>query len=1163
MERGLKVLQKIALWGWAWAAMVSASGLGWSQESEDSPTFPPARTPDVLVPGARPDVYWLKNAQGVPVMVPRIDYEEFERLLVEASGEKQDQPPPALTQLDLLIEPEEGFARVSVDAAVRLPAPNRSWLSVPIGLASIQWLPSNNQQGRSDLVVQPSGYVWRIEPGLSRDRSLRLSAVCKITSSNSGNSIRLDLPPTATVVRLKLPQGEWDLTASGGGTEVVEPFRTIDGHSVAIVRTTANTLNLAWNRKEERQAMIAVEATSQTKFSPSDDGALVKAVTTCSLRGPTSLGGRTFSIALPPNGQVLEPASNRVGISGYRINRRMDVSDQSQEVDSKPWVFDIEIDDSLARAELDIALEWQISGPANPKTLVCDTPTIEGVQSHSGSMECFIPRGIVFQWAPRGDARLIRQGPAADGSNSMVYAFQFASQPAGIMATWQSLLNRPRIRASHQIEVRENEAVLEGRVDFLSDPTQLPLLQLEWSGWRADRVVIQPSMLERDRSSLQISGDGNRVAVPLNASLFIDELREGSLANVAPASGSGNQEGADRATPGSSQVPTGVRSDSQRSFAVEYVLSMPLSPGDDSLRLSLPQLSWLNQTTQQRSLLTPAGILRVQSWMYRFSEVESLQNGLVPMLSSVPVSGTSPAPFRLSYQVGETGELTEWVAKRYRRPSSTSVDYDASPKLLGSSIEWKHRWVCRSYGGRPERLLLGVPVDMQLRDLLVEGSILELQKMETAATSLESRYVWYPISVPRPPMDDTQTADLLITANSDMSLSWDGTDSLHVDVELPILRSAREEDLLVTDTARIRQTDRSNEGEENREFQLDPERPRWETMLAKSIPVSERDVEIEAEWVQTILNAIYQRDRYVVRFATDREWIDLDVPSSLRKEIEIVLDGRRVAFADVPGATDKIRIDLPPKNRDDRYVLEIFSLRPGPEGLLRRIYLNAPRLSSKKSAAPLIWQVIMPRTEHLVWSSAELAPLYRWEWKDLFFARSSERTQQRMEAELGATKQPEVTLLQINQYDLTTLAGDQVLSAWFVPRSLIWLPVALVILLLSMSLGESSLLKRPWLWSGLLVTWLICSQWSWDISVLLAQTVLAAMGLAVTYGLLRWVLNRRARRRSIFVSRSTSVAIRSHSKNSNLSGAGSNVKESSSKSASTHTAGVQVLEEGS
>lgn len=1163
MERGLKVLRKLALWGWACAALVGLMGSVWAQDSDDSQPFPPTRAPDVLAPGARPDVYWLRNAQGVPVMVPRIDYEEFERLLEEASGAKQDQPPPALSQLDLLIEPEVDFAKVAVDAALRLPSPNRSWLTVPIGLASMQWLPSADRPDRDDLVVQSSGYVWRIEPGLSRDRSLKLSAVCKITASNSGNSIRLDLPATATVVRLKLPLGEWDLTASGGGTEVVEPFRTIDGHSVAIVRTTANTLNLAWNRKEERQSIIAVEAASQTKFSASDDGALIKAVTTWSLRGPTSLGGRSFTVSLPPNGQVLEPATSRVGIAGYRMTRRVGESEPSAEEEPKPTIFDIDVDESLARAELDVALEWQIIGPPNPKALILDAPTIEGVQSHSGAIECVIPRGVVFQWSPTGDARLIRQGMAADGSNSMVFAFQFASQPAGVKASWQSLVNRPKMRANHQIEVRENSAILGGRIDFLSDPTQLPLLQAEWSGWDVDRVIVHPSMLELDRNSLQISEDKERVVLPLNASLFMGGGRDVPLGNIASGTGTVNLEGSERSAPGSSPASTGAKVVAQDAFAIEYVLTKPLHAGDDLLRLSLPQLSWLNQDTQQRTVVTPAGVVRVQSWTYRFSEFEPAPSGLVPTSVAGASPDAVPAPFRLSYQVGESGELTTWISKRYRRPSSTSVDYDASPQLKGSSIEWNHRWVCRSYGGRPEALILGVPTNMVLGDVRVEGSTLELQKMEGGTASLDPRYTWYTISVPRSPVDETQTADLLITATSEMPLSWDDTNSLPIQIELPVLRSARDEDLLVTDTTVVRRTDPSSQGTEDREYQLDPDRPRWEEVLTKPVPVSERDIEIEAEWVQTILNAIYQRDRYVVRFSTEREWLDLDIPGSLRKDLEMVLDGRRVPYVDVPGYADRTRVELPSKERDDRYVLEIFTMRPGPEGLLRRIYLNAPRLNPKKSTSPLIWQVIMPRTEHLIWSSSELAPLYRWEWNDLFFARKSDRTQQRMEAELGATKQPEVTLLQTNQYDLTTLAGNQALSAWFIPRSLIWLPVAIVVLLLSMSLGESSWLRKPWLWSGLLVTWLIFSQWSWDISILLAQTILAALGMAMTYGLLRWLINRRARRRSIFVSRSSSVAIRNQPKNTNLHGSASNVKEASSKSASTHTAGVQVLEEGS
>lgn len=168
-----------------------------------------------------------------------------------------------------------------------------------------------------------------------------------------------------------------------------------------------------------------------------------------------------------------------------------------------------------------------------------------------------------------------------------------------------------------------------------------------------------------------------------------------------------------------------------------------------------------------------------------------------------------------------------------------------------------------------------------------------------------------------------------------------------------------------------------------------------------------------------------------------------------------------------------------------------------------------------------------------------------------------------MEKELGATEQPEVELSQTNQYDLSALSGEEPLYAWFVPRALVWLPVAAIILLLSMSVGETSLLGRPWLWIGFLSAWIVFSQWSWDISLLVAQATLGALGLSLVYLVTRWLLNRRARRRSIFVSRSASVSNPYQSRSPSSPIAPANARDPASKISVAPTVDAHVVEEGS
>jgi len=452
---------------------------------------------------------------------------------------------------------------------------------------------------------------------------------------------------------------------------------------------------------------------------------------------------------------------------------------------------------------------------------------------------------------------------------------------------------------------------------------------------------------------------------------------------------------------------------------------------------------------------------------------------------------------------------------------------------------------------------------MMPREFQVDGKPSEIQAWTSNDTKDDPRYDSYSISIPDLADGDSPSSEFLITATSESPLNWNGRLTVQVQLDMPVLLSASQEDVLLVESATAREMGISDR-ERFEGFQtLDPENPRWEGILLKPSPSTAAALDIETEWVQTVLNAIYQRDRYVARFATRRNWVDISVPPSLRKELEIVLDGKRVAPADSPQGGDWVRIEISPSEQLETHVIEVFTLRSSPEGIVRKISLNSPRLEAKKSASALIWQVIVPRTEHLIWSSSELAPLYRWEWKDIFFARTSSKSQQTMESELGATSQPVVELLQTNQYDLSTLSGSESLSAWFIPRSLIWLPVAALALMLAMSLGETALLSRPWLWIGFVAAWLVFSQWYWDMSILVAQTMFGALSMAIFYMLMRWLLNRRARRRSIFVSRSAGAANPYSPYHAPVPRSGANTKELSSKAFANPSVDAHALEEGS
>jgi hypothetical protein len=141
----------------------------------------------------------------------------------------------------------------------------------------------------------------------------------------------------------------------------------------------------------------------------------------------------------------------------------------------------------------------------------------------------------------------------------------------------------------------------------------------------------------------------------------------------------------------------------------------------------------------------------------------------------------------------------------------------------------------------------------------------------------------------------------------------------------------------------------------------------------------------------------------------------------------------------------------------------------------------------------------------------------------LFLRRVGQTSQEQIEDRFGSTRQP-ILAQQVNQYDLTSFASTEPLEAIFVPSALIWLPVSLVVLCLAAVLRDNRWIRWPWFWALFFAVFFIFSQIAWDISLLVLQAAIASVVLALVYNLARWLLDRRARRRSIFVSRQYSSA---------------------------------------
>jgi hypothetical protein len=488
----------------------------------------------------------------------------------------------------------------------------------------------------------------------------------------------------------------------------------------------------------------------------------------------------------------------------------------------------------------------------------------------------------------------------------------------------------------------------------------------------------------------------------------------------------------------------------------------------------------------------------------------------------------------MQYQIADASVSSRWTGTRSRKGSFVSASLYTSLTPSSDSIQWDLRWNCRCLGSRPTELRIGFPIEGDL-DRSVQDATISIDNRQVALEWLEpvagqtEPLRWAKFSVPEVATDASNRLDFLIEAQytSKQPLLLQTEDEALLDLGLAKLSSLRDQEQVILDLAqlRLRSTDvfkiSAFEGTNEGVYELDPDQSRIKLTAARRANRIKSPLRLEAEWVQTIVNALEQRDRYVARFQTDQRVVRIPASLALIRDAEWMLDGHRATVRQDSESEGFATVAIPETSAPTEstiHVLEVFTTQTAPKGWFRRVQPIGPRLQPTPSSAPLVWQIIVPRTEHLISSTKNALPMYQWRWRDLFFRRVGQSDQEEIEVRIGATPQP-VLAQQVNQYDLTSVASTQPLEAIFVPSALIWLPVSMVVLALAIVLRDSRWIRWPWFWAIFLGVFFVFSQFAWDISLLVLQAAIVSVGLAILYGLARWAMDRRARRRSIFVSR--------------------------------------------
>ncbi len=209
-------------------------------------------------------------------------------------------PEFVLEQLQASVAIESDIAKVKWKATLRPLDQDAKVIRCRIGLKDQNIYGPMTAFGGQINFVRPlaeGGYEWWIQPDNSPNYSIEFQTTTRVTSSGTGNSLRLDLPNAPTDIQFTVPNREQDVTVAGVGVPTVE----WDGNNqnLAHIRSTGGMQVLSWRSKTDSSTLDALEVESLTRLSLNQLNQVWTGTTRLEFRASGRKATREIQIQLP------------------------------------------------------------------------------------------------------------------------------------------------------------------------------------------------------------------------------------------------------------------------------------------------------------------------------------------------------------------------------------------------------------------------------------------------------------------------------------------------------------------------------------------------------------------------------------------------------------------------------------------------------------------------------------------------------------------------------------------------------------------------------------------------------------------------------------------------------------------------------------------------
>jgi hypothetical protein len=911
------------------------------------------------------DTVYLMDVDGRLVPYPGMTMDKFRQIYLDSQALREQDQTPDFTIQSLMATGRAYQDRVELNVKLSVVVRSDGWVRVPLrfGQAALRSLPGNGlsgaplitvseQTGQESTPGDPRDYtLWLRGTGKEATEEVNLSFMAPLSGVGRERRMLLSVP-RATVSELKLVVPMANAVAEVSNGAILETPVALDKDTTELtVRGLRGDLELTWRSANGSPSKVSPVLTSV--------GTIVATVERRSVDFEARLAVRAhgrelarMEVRLPPGAVLSEEVYEGYAVEEKAVPEDLETS-EGRVVEVR---FSEPLDDEeLTEVRLRAACEAEASVDGQ---FVLAGFEVLGAIRQSGTV-AVRARG---EWDVRYDVGLgaeqVSDVPKDLQAEDLIAVFRYYEQPFSLAARVFPKETRVSVEPRYVISVEEKMARLDATLKYAVRGKKAYRLTINMNGWQLKQLGPEQLVIAEE---CQVDESG----------VLSIELEEGAMVE----------------------------------FELRLQASRPIEPDKAPISLALPH-PVVNSLRGAAVVVLPADNIDLRP---DAANMRGLQEQQVVPPMELPQMQQEPLFYR-----SETGEAVFAAMIRVRQ-QEVSVETLAEVSIGPDEARVRQRLNYEVKYEPATSLAIQMPRELAESDRLeffVDGEAVATvadPQQESGADDLVVRQIVLPsaklgrfevvagfsVAVPKlqPSASVLCVVPLVMPAGG---VLVGNRVSLTIREGVGVwCRESRWQE--------IRNELDTGSGQGGMLFSAETVQPRIVFGVHQEDPDTFGNAVVHLAWVQTWMTERQRRDRVAYRFVSDRRHLTISLPEGADVgSARALLDGQEVKF-DV-SSERRVRVVLPRWQEPGSHVLEVYYHFAEPRPPRGWMLLDLPRVDDGIWVRRTYWQLVLPRSEHVIATPAGCAPEYEWGWSDAWWGRIPIKEQADLEDWVGAVR---------------------------------------------------------------------------------------------------------------------------------------------------------------